>query len=658
MKLSRRLKLGSAWYPEQWDPSVWREDVGKMRALGFNVARVGEFAWAKLEPREGHYDLDWMEAALDLLEANEIGAILCTPTATPPRWLLRKHPDIGYVEADGYRYGHGARQHASYNSAVFREHSRKITDVIAKRFGGHPALHAWQIDNELGSHQHRCFSDESIARWHQWLRARYGKIEQLNEAWKTVVWSHVYNSFEDVQPPYRLHYYTHNLALKLNYRRFMTEMIAEFQAEQVEIIRQYSALPVTHNSTSHQCERRLSQHLDFPSMDVYAHNNTAVGMMYRFDAMRNITAARQFYTMETGPEDQLEGELYRPGWIGCFSFLNYCMGATGLCFWPWRQQPGGSEIMNPSILHGCGKPSSGWNNVTEANDTREQLDSILQTFRPARADVALITSDYNGRFYYEDGAGGLEANFNYKRRREECYQALVELNVWRDVVYDEADFGCYDLLYSPYLPHVKTPLIDKLLPMVEAGSTWVVGPYSGYLTEDFTVPEQAIFGELESRLGFQVKYLVARAGELAVDIQSHQGTTSQMATIFEAREGDEVIGTYRGERFAGQPWGVAYKHGAGQIILLGSHVDPLSYRKVWQWILARSGVLPKTLPPGLVSVPLVEDGGSQRMLGFCNLSRTTCKIPVEEDQVVVSSKDVSMIEGKLFMPSHSWGILQ
>lgn len=657
MMLSRRLILGSAWYPEQWSHSVWEDDLRKMRDLGLNAARLGEFAWAHMEPAEGEFDFGWLKEALDLLQANDIDAILCTPTAAPPLWLLDQHPEVGYVEADGYRNRHGSRQHASYNSSIFRKYSRRITEAVAKEFGRHPALIAWQIDNELGSHQHRCFSQESISRWHKWLQARYGKIEHLNEAWKTDVWSQVYRSFADVQPPYRLHYYTHNLSLKLNYRRFMTEMIAEFQNEQITIIREFSAAPITHNSTSHQCELRLSQHLDFPSMDVYAHNNTSMGMMYRFDAMRNLSPTRQFCTLETGPEDQMAGELYAPGWLGCFSFLNYCMGAEGLCFWPWRQQPGGSEILNPSILHGCGKPTSGWNNVLEAVETREQLDPILNSYQPARAQLALITSDVNGRFYYEDGSGGLEDNFNFKRRREECYQALVDLNVWRDVVYDETEFDRYDVLYSPYLPHVKPELVNRLLAMVEAGSTWVIGPYSGYVTEDFTVPEQAIFGELEKRVGFQVKYFVGRAGEQTVDIQGHSGKTSQFATIFEAGENDEVVGFYTGVRFKGEPWGVSYSHGDGRIVVLGSHVDRESYRVIWRWLLAKNDALPPALPPGVVAVPLQEKDGGKRLQGLCNISSERFQLPIGEGTLVASSNRAAVEGGELVLPSHSWAVL-
>ena len=44
---------GSDYYPEQWPESRWLEDARLMQEAGFNVVRIGEFAWAKMEPNEG-----------------------------------------------------------------------------------------------------------------------------------------------------------------------------------------------------------------------------------------------------------------------------------------------------------------------------------------------------------------------------------------------------------------------------------------------------------------------------------------------------------------------------------------------------------------------------------------------------------------------------
>src|SRR6185369_13720921 len=58
------LLLGAAWYPEQWPESRWDADLALMQQAGIHMVRVGEFAWARMEPAEGQYDLDWLDHAV------------------------------------------------------------------------------------------------------------------------------------------------------------------------------------------------------------------------------------------------------------------------------------------------------------------------------------------------------------------------------------------------------------------------------------------------------------------------------------------------------------------------------------------------------------------------------------------------------------------
>ena len=46
-----RLVMGTDYYPEQWDPSLWDEDLRRMRETGIEVIRIAEFAWNIFSPR-------------------------------------------------------------------------------------------------------------------------------------------------------------------------------------------------------------------------------------------------------------------------------------------------------------------------------------------------------------------------------------------------------------------------------------------------------------------------------------------------------------------------------------------------------------------------------------------------------------------------------
>ena len=78
------LYFGADYYPEHWPEARWAEDVRLMKEAGFNVVRLAEFAWSKMEPQDGCFDFDWLDRAVALLADNGISVVLGTPTASPP----------------------------------------------------------------------------------------------------------------------------------------------------------------------------------------------------------------------------------------------------------------------------------------------------------------------------------------------------------------------------------------------------------------------------------------------------------------------------------------------------------------------------------------------------------------------------------------------
>ena len=63
------MRLGVCYYPEHWPESMWEDDARRMKALGIEQVRIGEFAWSRIEPTPGEYDWDWLDRAIDVLGA-------------------------------------------------------------------------------------------------------------------------------------------------------------------------------------------------------------------------------------------------------------------------------------------------------------------------------------------------------------------------------------------------------------------------------------------------------------------------------------------------------------------------------------------------------------------------------------------------------------
>ena len=63
--MTDKIFIGAAYYPELWEESEIEKDIQRCKDLGINVLRIGEFAWSKMEPKEGEFCLDWLENIVD-----------------------------------------------------------------------------------------------------------------------------------------------------------------------------------------------------------------------------------------------------------------------------------------------------------------------------------------------------------------------------------------------------------------------------------------------------------------------------------------------------------------------------------------------------------------------------------------------------------------
>jgi len=120
------MKTGVCYYPEHWPESQWASDAAHMRRLGLSVVRIGEFAWSRLESADGQLHFDWLERAIDTLHAAGLEVVLGTPTATPPRWLLERHPDMLAVDEHGRMREFGSRRHYCFSSPSYRDECARI----------------------------------------------------------------------------------------------------------------------------------------------------------------------------------------------------------------------------------------------------------------------------------------------------------------------------------------------------------------------------------------------------------------------------------------------------------------------------------------------------------------------------------------------------
>jgi beta-galactosidase len=231
------MKIGTYYYPEQWPREQWERDFDNMESLGLQVVHMGEFAWFTMEPREGEIQLDWLNECVEMAAKRKMGVILCTPTAAPPIWLVEKHPEILPVDEMGRTKRFGGRRHYSPTAPALHDASRRIVAALADRFGHHPAVIGWQVDNEYGSD----FIDQNahaVEGFRNWLRARYESVDALNKAWGCQFWNTYYTDFAQVTLPASRAVNYGNPHQVVDAARFWSWAFGQFNRLQAEIIRE------------------------------------------------------------------------------------------------------------------------------------------------------------------------------------------------------------------------------------------------------------------------------------------------------------------------------------------------------------------------------------------------------------------------------------
>ncbi|MEM9350993.1 MAG: beta-galactosidase, partial [Pseudomonadota bacterium] len=262
--------LGVCYYPEHWPREMWEADAAEMAETGLTWVRIGEFAWSRIEPEPGKFDWSWLDEAVEVLKGAGLKVVMGTPTATPPRWMLDKHPDMLARDAQGRERGFGSRRHYCFSHDGYREDARRIATLFAERYGD--KVDAWQTDNEYDCHDTAIsYSPNAAKAFKDWLAQRYQSPDALNRAWGNVFWSMEYRDFSEIGLP-NLTVTDPNPAHVLAFRRFSSDQVVRFNRVQCEAIRAHSDAPIAHNFMGRITafdHYDVSQDLDIASWDSY-----------------------------------------------------------------------------------------------------------------------------------------------------------------------------------------------------------------------------------------------------------------------------------------------------------------------------------------------------------------------------------------------------
>ncbi len=651
------LMHGGDYNPEQWldMPEVLETDIERFREAKINTVTVGVFSWAKLEPREGEYQFEWLEKIIDRLYENGISVILATPSGARPHWLSDKYPEV--LNAMRQRNLFGGRHNHCLSSPVYREKVRKINTELVKRFGSHPAVKMWHISNELGGECHCELCQESFRGW---LKRKYQTIDALNRSWWTTFWSHTYDSFDQVESPSPLGEMSVT-GLKLDWRRFISDQTIDYMEDEIKAIRDAgSDLPVTTNLMYHFYEIdyfRLAEKIDIASWDNYPswHKReeweTARDTAFWHDVIRSLKR-KPFFLMESCPGAtnwKDVSKLKRPGMLTATSLQSIAHGSDGAMYFQMRKGRGAAEKLHGAVIdHYDGNDTRTFRDVCGAGEMLEALSEVAGT---ATKSEAAVIFDWDNRWALDGSEGPRNKDLHYQECVEKSYRALRRQGLNVDVIDQKCSLAPYRFVAAPMQYLFHEGFAEKVREFVGKGGTFVLTYWSGVVDENDLcflggTPHglMDVFGlrseEIDS-LYDDEENLLCRTDE-APEGMKDSYVCKYLCQLVKPASARTLM-TYGKDFYAGTPALLENDFGAGKAYYVCADAEQAFYDDFYERLTKEAGISPilSTEIPDGVEVTS-RSGENADYIFFQNFNRHDVKVQLPEGEVIFGDKEGNM----------------
>lgn len=611
---------GAYYYPEHWDESQWERDLKQMHELGFEFTHFAEFAWAQLEPQEGVYNFSWLDRAVALAAKYDLKVVMCTSTATPPVWLSRKYPEILLKSEDGTVQDHGARQHASFASPVYRKLAYRMIEELARHYGNDSRIIGWQLDNEPAVQFD--YNQAAEEAFREFLKEKYHhNIQELNAAWGTAFWSEVYSRFEEITLPKTAQMFMNHHQI-LDYRRFAAKQTNDFLNEQCRLIKKYAKNQwVTTNYIPDYDKGHIggSKDLDFVSYTrymVYGDNEGIGRRGYRVGNPLRIAMANDFFrpvngtygVMELQPGQVNWGSINPqplPGAVRLWLWSVFAGGSDFICTYRYRQPLYGTEQYHYGIV--------GTDGVTVTPGGREyeqfmkEIRSLRKDYRPKedkpetylKRKTAIL---WNPENYWSIDRQKQNATWNTFAHVDKYYRTLKSYAAPVDFISEEKDFSQYPVMIVPAYQLADKELVARWKKYVEEGGNLVLTCRTAQKDRFGRLPEAPFGSMIDGLTGNHIEFydllLSQDPGQVKMDGKVY--TWNTWGEILQPGTSNEVWATYTNEFYEGKPAVTFRKLGKGSVTYIGvDSSDGVLERQVLDKLYSRLQIEVMNLPYGV-----------------------------------------------------------
>ncbi|HIS57646.1 MAG TPA: beta-galactosidase [Candidatus Fimimorpha excrementavium] len=582
-----QITLGTCYYPEHWDSSLWRDDLIRMKEHGIQVVRIAEFAWNKFEPREGEFTIGWFDPFMKIAEEEGISVIFCTPTATPPAWLTEKYPEVLNADAQGLLYRHGLRRHYNYTSPKYWELSRRLIHKLAVHYCSYSNVIGWQLDNEINCEMAEFHAESDHKAFRDYMRMKFETLDNLNEKMGTTFWNQTYTDWEEIHLRRHTVGGFNNPHMELEGKRFISYAAYAFLKMQAEAIRPYLKEDqfITTNGIfpNVDYQRLVPEVLDFITYDNYP--DFAYGMdanprqegnlkdrnsSFNLARVRSISPVFGIMEQQSGPggwTGRILQPMPKPGQMRLWTMQAIAHGADYIGYFRWRTCGYGTEI----YWHGLNDYSNG------PNRRLEELKTIHEeTVRLSDAGLAgaryqanyAILRDYDNDW---DGAEDKMYGPLADKSMDGWFRAFQHNHIpfdfyyWRDETTAE-ELGQYEILIYPHPAILTRERADILMEYMKNGGTVIFGSRTGYKDEYGRCPMRPMPGFAGELCGVRVKDYTLLGPDDDMEYVSWEGDRMEAPwfnDVLEQKEGGEILAVFQNNYYDGEPALIRKQNGKG-----------------------------------------------------------------------------------------------
>ena len=596
-------------------PRLWKKDLEQIKSLGFNTVRCW-IEWTNCEPVEGRYDFSALRTLVDLAEQVGLRVIVQVYIDSAPDWVGRKYPDSKFVASNGLAVESQAAPGFCFDHLQVRTKILQFFSEAAKVVKDRPAFLGWDLWSEphiinwaeiyhLGDLENLqfCYCHSSLARFRDWLKAKYQTLANLNKAWYRT-----FESWEEVDPPRFGTILTYTDYI--DWKNYISDKLAEdleMKAEAVEavvpggVVTSHSAIPGLFSRpgwSGTPDDRKMAAAVDYYGVSIYPKHAWTVRPWSPFfraagnDFIRSMSWANDGFYI---------GEL-QAGY-GVFGMkLSVPVVGADLRDWMWSVVACGARAVNIYAYYpmSSGYEAGGYGlveldgKVTEravaagkiARIITENMELFLKG-RPPRAEVAILYNPLShmvGGQQAFTGEGQPVGVNNLSESLQGIHRAYFERHIPVDFLHvmdlTPERWRRYKLLVVPYPVMMSQADVKKLIAYVDDGGTLLTEARCGWIDERGFSADIIPGGGLHEVLGCREAYLMPLQKPSTLRIKgTHEAMPllrdgDKLDTLF-FEEGFELLGSKArvlAEFENGRPAIVYARQGEGRAIIVGSFI--------------------------------------------------------------------------------------